>query len=164
MNTVARTLIFVAALSALCVACSQVPDYIPKETLRVSPPAQWPEAVRAAASRFSELPQTNRLTEARIIAGFLNEFRPGRSLATNGTELTQSQTITILGTPDFQNNHEMGYFVGEEPGAKGCLMLYYRNQRLAKVEVGHFDGPVKEMKPEQAGSGYPPQGVGSPDP
>ncbi len=70
--------------------------------------------------------------------------------------------MALLGTPGFEMEHQMGYWIGEEPGARGCLMLYYRNGRLAKVEVGHFDGPAKKRKPEPSAGPYGSPAAGSP--
>ena len=150
--------------------------------LLLPPVTMWPSNILAAA----EILRTSDVSRARDKAGYeIDRYIMDCRFPRDPTDKSQWQTLheetilKVLGPPNFGPINNFGYLsynLGHYSGSHQALEFLMSSGVVTKVIISHWDGPPctihdhtndnieRNQDAEQAGPGYPPQGVGSPDP
>ena len=154
-----------------------VPELSKRPPILFPPQDRWPPDVKAAFTHFKALKGKWRGDQEQSIVQFsmLCEYKQNPDYGEyKSAPLTRKDILTLLGPPE----HESKYCYSYKTERRGCSVSYltiFFNRGKACL-IGSGSGltsnateeeliiPPDENETEQAGPGYPPQGVGSPDP
>jgi len=150
--------------------------------LLLPPVEMWPSNILAAA----EILRTSEANRARDKAGFeIEKFTTGCMSIRDASEkshwqpLHEETILKLFGPPrrgPTDNYRYLTYDLGHYSGTHQSLEFLMSSSIVTKVILSHWDGPIctihdhtndnaeQNQEAEQAVPGYPPQGVGSPEP
>ena len=152
--------------------------YIKRAPILLPPQDSWPPDIIAAFSQFKELKGKWRGDQEYAIVLFFMRYEHMQNTGVKDLSyapLTKSDVISLLGPPDVESKYRYAYQTARTEWNSQYLDIFFNRGKVCFVGSGSGQCsrkatpeelmiPPDEKETEQGGPGYPPQGVGSPDP
>ena len=156
---------------------SNIPEHSKRPPILFPPQGDWPPDVITATTEFKELNGKWREAQQHTIVRFAERCRHKWNIETDEDKLvplTKKDILTLLGPPDSESDHQYYYQTARTGCSVSFLDIYFNMDKVCLIgfSVGLTSNatedelmvPPDDNETEQGGPGYPPQGVGSPDP
>ena len=151
--------------------------YIKRAPILLPPQDSWPPDIIAAFSQFKELNGKWREKQEHAIVLFAMRYEHRWNIEdeeNNYAPLTRKDILALLGPPDNESKHLYSYKTARQGCSVSYLTIFFNKGKVCFIGSGsgltsnateeELIIPPIEKETEQGGPGYPPQGVGSPDP
>ena len=147
-----------------------------RKPLLFPPQESWPTNVLESIELFRVMPETNRIAQGHEFCRFTRWYeyqQEYNNVDPDSIPLMKEDIRRLFGAPSGEIEDRNIWFYRTEitEGAISCLDFYFNRNKLSAVfeSVGSLSSPIintteTHSGSEQSGPGYPPQGVGSPDP
>ena len=153
-------------------------DFIKRDPILFPPQNSWPPDIITAFSQFKELKGKWRNAQELTIILFTTHYEHRKNTGledSNYAPLTKSDVISLLGPPDVESKYRYAYQTARSEWNSQYLDIFFNRGKVCFVGSGSGQCsrqatpeeliiPPDENETEQPVPGYPPQGVGSPEP